>query len=424
MNTSNIRDYLVNGLDPNPEQASDMPFMQQLDNWIPSPHGLHRAEKLPGAIDALFTDLTGAAAVPFGTAYCYDDYEAVVDVGAGNVSYLENHGLCCESNGMVFFARPHPSLTMTDVGARLYTPGPRTVFWCGAFNHGLGVALANDSLLNITIDTSEGVEEDPNSNLDHWQGFSCGYKAFESGATILGLHEMPGGSVLVCTENGLYNMFPVDFERFTFGEAHLTRDICNVPMSIRCETPLLVNDNGEALLIGSEGVQKLGYKQTLEDIVDDITRVTFDTYRNTYYICTSEYTYILNNSGLYVLQQLVQAKTDKYSYAESIAALPESYAETVPFTLGVEGIKSLKGVLLRYAGYVEVSFGFREQSGAPLVYTPWMAPDSRGAVNKVVTGYEFTVRMRTSSAGTSISNIDAVWSNAVKTNFSQVMRRL
>jgi len=124
-----------------------------------------------------------------------------------------------------------------------------------------------------------------------------------------------------------------------------------------------------------------------------------------------------------VLQQFVQAKVDKFAYAEPIADLPESLAETVPFTLGVEGVKSLKGVLLQHTGSVEVSFGFRERQGAPLVYTAWMEPDSRGAVNKVVTGYEFTIRLR-SSLPVTISDMDVIWTNAVKTNFSQVIRRL
>ena len=194
-------------------------------------------------------------------------------------------------------------------------------------------------------------------------------------------------------------------------------------MSLRCDVPLLVNDRGEVLLFTADGIQKLGFSQTLASKATDITRITFDSFRNTYYICTDEYTYVLNDSGLYVLQQLVQAKVDTYEYADPIASLPESIAETVPFTLGIEGVKSLKGALLRYQGTVEVSFGFREQSNMPFSYTSWMEPDSRGAVNKVVTGYEFTLRLRSSSPVT-VSDMDIMWTNAVKTNFSQVSRRI
>lgn len=419
MNNSNIRDYLLNGLDPLPEQVSDTPFMSTLNNWIPSNFGIARAAKIDTASISLFTGLTGAASAPFNDVYCYSDYRTVV----GATTYTNKHALCCESNGMLFFAKPSGSLVMTTVGARLYTPNTKHLFWCGAFNQGLGIALAVDSLLQVTIDTQPSpTTENPNNNLDHWQDMSCGYKTFLS--AILGLHSLPNGAILVCTSHGLFRVFPTDFERFTFGEEHVTNDICNIPMSMDCLNPLMVNDSGETLLVGADGIRKLGYRQTLSPVVNNISRVTFDSFRNTYYICTNNYTYVLNDSGLWVLQQLVQAKTDRFEFANTIASLPTSVAETVPFTLGVEGIKSLKGVLLRYSGDVRVSFGFREQRGAPMQYTPAMEPDSRGAVNKVVTGFEFAIRLESSTASTTVSDIDVMWSNAVKTNFSQVSRRL
>ena len=414
MNTNNIRQYLLNGLDPNPELVSDAPFMGTLENWEPGQFGMIRATKIGGTEDPIFTGLTGAGLAPFGELYTYDNYNTKTIIGGTPTDYANNHSLCCTSNGMVFFAGPSPSLSMTTIGARLYTPSNNAVFWCGAFNQGLGLALADDTLLQMLADPAD-------DGLDHWQDMSVGYKEFSS--EVLGLHRLPGGAVLVCTAQGLYRIYPTDFERFTFGQEHLTTDVCYVPMNLKCLTPLVVNDEGDILLIGADGVQKLGYKQTLNSKASDITRVTYDSYRNTYYICTDEYTYILNESGLWVLQQHVQAKTDILEFAENPLTLPQSLAETVPFTLGVEGIKSLKGVLLRHTGLVEVSFGFREQSGAPFAYTAWMEPDSRGAVNKVVTGYEFTIRMR-ASAPVTVSDLDVTWTNAVKTNFSQISRRV
>ena len=104
MNT-NIRDYLINGLDPNPEQIADAPYMQQLDNWVPSQYGLSRASKIGGTLISLFTNLTGAALPPFGEVYTYANYDTTLVFG-GTTIYNNNHALCCSSNGMVFFAKP------------------------------------------------------------------------------------------------------------------------------------------------------------------------------------------------------------------------------------------------------------------------------------------------------------------------------
>lgn len=254
-------------------------------------------------------------------------------------------------------------------------------------------------------------------NLDHIVDLTCGYKEF--GSAITGLHVMPGGRLVVCTADGLYLVSIADFERFTFGCEQLTSDVVSIPMSIVSGAPLLVNTGGEVLLIASDGIKKLGYSQHLTD--KTIPRITYQSYRDEYYICATDATYVIGQTGMWKLGQIVQGVTDTLKSATDIT-LATSDAITAPFDLQTEGIKNLKGVRVVHTGTIYVSVGTRKSANEEFVYTTPEMPDSRGAVNVVASGSEFTIRI-TASGDATVSDLGVFWTDAVKTNVSRHIRR-
>lgn len=426
MNVSDLSSYLRSGLDPTILEVVDTPYMRVMENWIPDVIGMVKATALPNVahwtIDANMRGRAPMLAIgsTLRRVMTMDNYTTrIATTGESFTDYTNNHRLCCDAQGVLFFADPKPGTGgfetgRSDASKRLYDSSPFDLFWCGIFNEALGVITKSDLDFRLPLG---------DSGLDHFKDFTSGQITFKG--RIEGIHALPEGRLVVCTEDGLQLVSPMQFERFTFGAEKVTSDKCKVPHSINATSPLLVNTEGEALIVSTAGIQKIGYRRQLAGIADGlIHRVTYHEYKNTYYICTANDTFVLNDLGLWLLKQQVITKTDVFSVVGSGSGVATALAETVPFSLEVEGVKNLKGVLLESTGAIQVSFGFRESENAIMQYTPWMSPDSRGAVNKVVTGCEFSIRFMSSAANASISKVAAVWSNAVKTNFSQSRRRL
>lgn len=417
MNFSSLKEYLVNGLDPSPDDSINVPFMQTLTNWVPAPTGLKSATKLSTA--GTITTLTGYGLTPFGDVKTSSTYDTTVTVNGASTVYSNSHARCCTAKGMIFFAKPKSDIVQTDFSKALYTPGASNVFWCGPFNEGLGLALGlnNDTQLHL-MSGEDGV--------DHFNKYACGY--IQLPGTVHGLHEM-GPNVVVCTQDGLYLLEPANFERFTFGHTKLSSDVCTTPMTITGGIPVVVNAAGELLILQQDGIQKLGYSKFLYG--KTITRVTKHSYKESYYICLNESSplvYILNQSGLYAMAQTVGAKTDNLEACTTVSSLGAAVAETMPFNLGIEGMKNIKGVVINCSTDVTVSIGYKKsRDDTAFSYTSDVvaSPDSRGVINMVVSGYEFTVKVTgADAASTWISDLGVLSTDAVKTNFSRISRRV
>lgn len=411
MNFSSLREYLVRGLDPLIEESVNAPYMSTLDNWIPTPSGLVMAQKLTTAED--LSDLTGYGVAPFGDVKTYSDYTTIVSVGEDITTYLGNHARCCASKGMLFFAMPSEDFAADTMGALLYTPGEDTVFWCGAFNEGLGAVLGEDTDLHLM--TGE-------TGYDQLHKLSCGY--IQMPGVVYGLHPLEAG-VVVNTSDGIYVLQPADFDRFTFGKIRLATDVCYTPMSYTGHAPLLVNSVGEVLVLEQEGIKKLGYSRQL--VGKTILRTTKHSYRQSFYICVDgDETFVINDLGMYRLIQRVHFKSDDLEAVESVASLGTAVAETVPTNLGIEGIKNIKGIVINCSSNVTVSIGYKKSRNAAMEYTNAVvaSPDSRGVINEVVSGYEFTIKLTGAADSSSwVSDLGVLVTDATKTNFSRLSRR-
>ncbi len=259
--------------------------------------------------------------------------------------------------------------------------------------------------------------------IDHWKedperlaGLTCGYASMLG--EILGLHWMPGGAILACTDEGLYHLSPTDFKLFTFGTQFVSPDICSIPMSIPNVPPLLVNQHGDAILFTNDGPSRIGYTRYLKDLA--IARTSFHSERNSFYLCGNEdSTFVLNDSGLWELGQQVQVKTDIYEAVLTDTIGPSS-SETLPFDLDVMGVKTVRGVVIRGSGSVEARIGYKTTNACELEYTDWVAPDSRGFVSISVSGCSFVVGFK-GDPNAEIHDADVLWDHAVKTSIKNYL---
>lgn len=414
MNFSNLKDHLVRGLDPNAEEVVNSPFMNSLLNWIPTHNGLRMAAALTTVSD--LSTLTGYAPTPFGLVKTYSTYNTKVTVGVTDTDYPNTHARCCSAKGMVFFAMPKTGFSPEAFGDLLYTPRADTVFWCGAFNEGLGCAVGDDDVLHLASGET---------GYDQLHKMSCGY--IQMPGTVYGIHPMEH-AVIVNTSVGIYVLQPADFERFTFGKTQLASDICLTPMTHTGQIPILVNSQGEVLLVSQDGIQKLGYSRFLNG--KTISRITKHSYKNTFYLPTTEAsdtTFVINEAGMYQLGQIVHFKSNELE-AVKAATLANSVAETLPFNAGAEGIKTIKGIVINCSDNVTLSIGYKaSRDSDSFTYTSDVvaSPDSRGVVNMVVSGYEFTVKI-TGTAGSQawVSDLGVLIADNVKTNFRRQSRRV
>lgn len=415
MNFNDLRTYLIAGLDPSREAVVNAPFMQQLDNWVPTFNGLRAVTGLTDT-DTDHENTTGIAIAPFGSVETDSSYSSYVTIGeAEAVEYTYNHYLCCASKGMVFFAKPHTTFVADTLGRKLYTPASNIVFWCGVFNEGLGAALGSDVDLNIPVG-------DLDYAYDQLNKYTCGY--IELPGTVYGLHQLDA-SIIANTSAGVYLLQPSNFERFTFGYTQIATDVSMTPMTFTGQIPMLVTSLGEALILETDGIKNLGFSQFLSGVT--VKRITKHSYRNTYYIClNAAYTYAINEIGMYKLMQQVHFKSDGLEEVESTLTTTAATAETAPFDLGIEGLKNIKGVVVKCSSDVQVQIGYREsEDSEEFSYTGLAFPDSRGVINEVVSGYEFTIKLLGSTSSSSwVSNLGVLVTDSVKTNFSRLSRRV
>ena len=184
----------------------------------------------------------------------------------------------------------------------------------------------------------------------------------------------------------------------------------NVLIFIDKENELWLMDKGNKL-------EKLGYKEFLEDLTNADIRVSYVPQKKIFYISDGTTGYGLTEYGLYSMNQLVisagMAEGTLYGFWDDDADY-ELRLETDTLDFGQRGMKSLMSVEVgashvKTSSLLEIASRYKYSNlSATYTSSPWKRTDFEGVARPIVTSSDHRIRVRASDYRSSTTEISYV----------------
>lgn len=161
---------------------------------------------------------------------------------------------------------------------------------------------------------------------------------------------------------------------------------------------LYLGRNNELMLVTSEGVRTLGYKNSMDELTIDDVVISYEPVRDLFFISDGAKCFILTSHGMYSTHQCMTGIMDYRGISCGfIKANTDTKVriKTSSFDAGIQGYKTLEQVEagLNYGKDMTGMISIKYNYGGSFTSTPGVTLNNKGIFTRKATGREFKIQL-------------------------------
>lgn len=251
------------------------------------------------------------------------------------------------------------------------------------------------------------------ANFTPGQDNTAGYRRDPFGGEVYHVRRLED-NVVIYSSKGVSLMYPVSDPTPTFGFKELkdVEVINRGAVGGNLNEHVFVDSDYYIWKLNDKGLNKLGYKEYMENLTGGDIIINYNSNKGDYYISDGTTSYLLTSNGL--------TEHPNYSsaiwYDEGLKGLPGlDYSSDLPYLtthvidMGYRAMKTIFSVELGgIGGDAEVSIYYRNNINEAFEQTDYIPINNMGIASITISGVEFMISIRNADFTTSYSDLDYI----------------